>query len=83
MMVGLSWSTTSVHELMDMLGKYESKQVESLTRTTHADIPTRNKSTARACVSEFGDKAARIVFLHNRKAGGTSIRRWLGEEQMQ
>lgn len=48
-------------------------------------VPLRDarvKAKARACVSTYGDKAARSIFLHNRKAGGTTIRKWLGHQQI-
>lgn len=45
-------------------------------------VPVRNKTTARACVTTFGSQGARIIFLHNRKAGGTTMRRWLGQQQI-
>jgi len=40
------------------------------------------KLEARSCVEAYGDKAARVLFLHNRKAGGTTVRKWLGEQQL-
>jgi hypothetical protein len=33
-------------------------------------------------VAHYGNKGARAVFLHNRKAGGTTIRKWLGHQQL-
>jgi len=32
---------------------------------------------ARSCLQQFGSKGGRVYFLHNRKAGGTTLRRWL------
>jgi hypothetical protein len=40
------------------------------------------KAHARACVATHGEKGSRVLFLHNRKAGGTTVRKWLGEQQL-
>jgi hypothetical protein len=40
------------------------------------------KAAARACVAYYGERASRVFFLHNRKAGGTTVRKWLGEQQL-
>ena len=48
-------------------------------------VPQRDaaaKQLARACVATHGHLGARAYFVHNRKAGGTTVRKWLGDQQI-
>jgi len=48
-------------------------------------VPVRSaqaKALARSCVHFHGENGARVYFLHNRKAGGTTVRKWLGYQQI-
>ncbi len=51
-----------------------------LSRTVPVRTP-EDKEEARNCVG-FGQESSRIYFFHNRKAGGTAIRSFLGEQQI-
>jgi hypothetical protein len=53
--------------------------------TPTSPVPHRDaaaKQTARACVASHGRLGARAYFVHNRKAGGTTVRKWLGDQQI-
>ena len=50
-----------------------------------SEVPRRSeerREAARRCVLAHGNRGARAFFIHNRKAGGTTIRKWLGGHQL-